>query len=106
MAYAAPPYDMWQLGCLLYNLATLRDVFGRATVLFNKKQLLKDQAERESLRMILDPYSAEEFLLYAQTEVLGAVPRDVSGRGVFVLGRVADCAVCRLSSGLPCLHRP
>lgn len=69
--FIAPSYDIWKLGCLLFEAAT-------ETKLFDAK--LREKIANHGKEAALQ-YSNQHYLLDAMVTVLGNVPREVRRAG-------------------------
>lgn len=85
MDYARPSYDMWRLGCLLYQLATAEQLFD-----ITRLQQLRDETQKRQLQR----YDDNELLLFAMTDVLGPFPREVCWAWCILREFFAGCVWC------------
>jgi hypothetical protein len=70
MAYLAPSYDMWKLGCLLFEAATDTKLFDGQPL----KAAVMQQRGRDY------GFSDQHFMLDAMISTLGELPRQVRTR--------------------------
>lgn len=75
MNYIGPSYDMWKLGCLLYEAATDKKLFSQQEI--DKLRRVVEQQGRKSGLKRVRPFSDEHYLLDLMVTVLGNIPREV-----------------------------
>jgi len=80
MKYIGPSYDMWKLGCLLYEAATDKKLFSQGEIDMLRR-MLKQEGRKNGLTRV-PSFSDEHYLLDLMVTLLGNVPREVCPQAV------------------------
>lgn len=75
MKYIGPSYDMWKLGCLLYEAATDKKLFSQGEIDMLRR-MLKQEGRKNGLTRV-PSFSDEHYLLDLMVTLLGNVPREL-----------------------------